>query len=111
MAKAPLTDPKTDFPRWYQDVLGKADLAENGPVRGTMIIRPYGYAIWEHVQSEIDSRIKLAEAENVYLPLFIPGDYLTREAQHVEGFAPEVAVVTHAGGKDLDRPDRRPPDV
>jgi len=93
-----------DFPRWYQDVLDKAQLAENGPVRGTMVIRPYGYSLWERVQSEIDARIKRAGAENVYLPLFIPEDYLKREAEHVEGFSPELAVVTHAGGKQLTEP-------
>jgi prolyl-tRNA synthetase len=104
MAKAPVTDPAEDFPRWYQDVLAKGDLAENGPVRGTMVIRPYGYAIWEHIQSEVDRRIKSAGAENVYLPLFIPESYLQREAEHVEGFSPELAVVTIAGGKELSEP-------
>jgi prolyl-tRNA synthetase len=104
MPKAPVTDPEQDFPRWYQDVLAKGDLAENGPVRGTMVIRPYGYAIWEHIQSEVDRRIKSAGAENVYLPLFIPESYLKREAQHVEGFSPELAVVTVAGGKELSEP-------
>jgi prolyl-tRNA synthetase len=93
-----------DFPRWYQEVLDKAQLAENGPVRGTMVIRPYGYSLWERIQSEIDARIKRAGAENVYLPLFIPEDYLKREAEHVEGFSPELAVVTHAGGKELTEP-------
>src|SRR3954447_19331000 len=71
MPAAPIADPRQDFPRWYQDVLAKADLAENGPVRGTMTIRPYGYGIWERIQSEIDWRIKRAGAQNVYLPLFI----------------------------------------
>jgi prolyl-tRNA synthetase len=104
MAKAPVTDPDEDFPRWYQDVLAKGDLAENGPVRGTMVIRPYGYAIWERIQAEIDQRIKRAGAENVYLPLFIPESYLQREAEHVEGFSPELAVVTIAGGKELSEP-------
>ncbi len=104
MAKSPLTDPSSDFPAWYQDVLAKAALAENGPVRGTMVIRPYGYAIWERIQAAIDSRIKLAGAENVYLPLFIPESYLRREAEHVEGFSPELAVVTIAGGKELSEP-------
>lgn len=99
-----LTSQTSDFPRWYQDVLDKAELADNGPVRGTMVIRPYGYSLWERVQAEIDARIKLAGAENVYLPLFIPESYLKREAQHVEGFSPELAVVTHAGGKELAEP-------
>jgi hypothetical protein len=92
------------LPRWYQDLIAKAELADNGPVRGTMVIRPTGYAIWEHVQSEMDARIKEAGAENAYFPLFIPESYLRREAQHVEGFSPELAVVTHAGGKQLAEP-------
>ena len=99
-----LTPQAEDFPRWYQDVIGKAELADNGPVRGTMVIRPYGYALWERVQAEVDARIKQAGAENVYLPLFIPRSYLQREAEHVEGFSPELAVVTHAGGKELTEP-------
>ncbi len=105
MAKAPVLTPQAeDFPRWFQDVLAKAEIAENGPVAGTMIIRPYGYAIWERMQAEVDARIKAAGAENAYFPLFIPESYLRREADHVEGFSPELAVVTHAGGKELDEP-------
>jgi prolyl-tRNA synthetase len=103
MAKV-LTAQADDFPRWYQDVLAKAQLAENGPVRGTMVIRPYGYSIWERIQAEVDARIKAAGAENAYFPLFIPQSYLSREAEHVEGFSPELAVVTHGGGKELDEP-------
>jgi prolyl-tRNA synthetase len=99
-----LTPRAEDFPRWYQDLIAKAQLADNGPVRGTMVIRPTGYAIWEHMQAEMDARIKEAGAENAYFPLFIPESYLRREAQHVEGFAPELAVVTHAGGKQLAEP-------
>ena len=99
-----LTPQAEDFPRWYQDVVGKAELADNGPVRGTMVIRPYGYAIWERMQAEMDARIKTAGAQNAYFPLFIPESYLSREAEHVEGFSPELAVVTHAGGKALDEP-------
>jgi len=99
-----LTPQAEDFPRWYQDVVGKAELADNGPVRGTMVIRPYGYAIWERMQAEMDARIKTAGAQNAYFPLFIPESYLNREAEHVEGFSPELAVVTHAGGKALDEP-------
>ncbi len=103
MAKAPVLTPQAeDFPRWYQDVLNKAELADNGPVRGTMVIRPYGYGLWERMQSEMDDRIKACGAENAYFPLFIPESYLTKEAEHVEGFSPELAVVTHAGGKDLE---------
>jgi prolyl-tRNA synthetase len=99
-----LTPRAEDFPRWYQDLIAKAELADNGPVRGTMVIRPTGYAIWEHMQAEMDARIKEAGAENAYFPLFIPESYLRREAQHVEGFSPELAVVTHAGGKQLAEP-------
>ncbi|RZL83326.1 MAG: proline--tRNA ligase [Rhodococcus sp. (in: high G+C Gram-positive bacteria)] len=99
-----LASRQEDFPRWYQDVLEKAQLADNGPVRGTMVIRPYAYALWERMQGEVDARIKATGAENVYLPLFIPQSYLQREAEHVEGFSPELAVVTHAGGKDLTEP-------
>src|SRR5215471_13542694 len=105
MPRQPVLTPRADdFPRWYQEVLNKAELADNGPVRGTMVIRPYGYAIWERMQAEVDARIKAAGAENAYFPLFIPEAYLRREAEHVEGFSPEVAVVTHAGGKELDEP-------
>ena len=105
MAKAPVLTPQAeDFPRWYQDVVAKAELADNGPVRGTMVIRPYGYAIWERMQAEVDRRIKAAGAENAYFPLFIPESYLKREAEHVEGFSPELAVVTLAGGKELEEP-------
>jgi prolyl-tRNA synthetase len=103
MAKV-LTSQADDFPRWYQDVLAKAELADNGPVRGTMVIRPYGYSLWERTQAEVDARIKQCGAANAYFPLFIPESYLQREAEHVEGFSPELAVVTHAGGKELDEP-------
>jgi prolyl-tRNA synthetase len=105
MAKAPpLTPQADDFPRWYQDVVAKAELADNGPVRGTMVIRPYGVAIWERMQAAVDERIKATGCQNVYFPLFIPESYLKREAEHVEGFSPELAVVTHAGGKELEEP-------
>ncbi len=99
-----LTPQTEDFPRWYQDVVAKAELADNGPVRGTMVIRPYGYSIWERMQAEMDARIKACGAQNAYFPLFIPQSYLQREAEHVEGFSPELAVVTHAGGKQLEEP-------
>ena len=104
MAKSVLTPQADDFPRWYQDVIAKAELADNGPVRGTMVIRPYGYAIWERMQAELDRRIKAAGAQNAYFPLLIPESYLNREAEHVEGFSPELAVVTHGGGKELEEP-------
>jgi prolyl-tRNA synthetase len=99
-----LTPRADDFPRWYQDVIAKAELADNGPVRGTMVIRPTGYAIWERMQAGMDERIKAAGAQNAYFPLFIPESYLRREAEHVEGFSPELAVVTHGGGKQLAEP-------
>src|SRR5437764_682784 len=99
-----LTPQAEDFPRWYQDVVAKAELAENGPVRGTMVIRPYGYAIWERMVAEMDARIKACGAQNAYFPLFIPLDYFQREAEHVEGFSPELAVVTIGGGKELEEP-------
>lgn len=105
MARAPVLTPQSqDFPRWYQDVIAKAELADNGPVRGTMVIRPWGYALWEGMQRAVDDRIKAAGAQNAYFPLFIPQSYLAREAEHVEGFSPELAVVTHAGGKELEEP-------
>jgi prolyl-tRNA synthetase len=104
MAKSPLTPQSIDFPRWYQDIVAKAELADNGPVRGTMVIRPYGYAIWERMQAEMDARIKAAGVANAYFPLLIPESYLRREAEHVEGFSPELAVVTHGGGKQLEEP-------
>ena len=99
-----LTPQAEDFPRWYQDVVAKAERAEPGPVRGSQVIRPVGYAIWERMVSEMDARIKAAGAENASFPLLIPEAYLRREAQHVEGFAPELAVVTIGGGKELDEP-------
>jgi prolyl-tRNA synthetase len=105
MAKPPVLTPQAeDFPRWYQDVINKAELADNGPVRGTMVVRPYAWAIWERMQSDVDRRIKATGAENAYFPLFIPEDYFHREAEHVEGFSPELAVVTVAGGKELEQP-------
>ncbi|MFF9238911.1 proline--tRNA ligase [Streptomyces sp. NPDC014801] len=105
MAQAPVLTPRADdFPRWYQELIGKAELADNGPVRGTMVVRPYGYGLWERMQQDLDARIKAAGAQNAYFPLFIPQSYLTKEAEHVEGFAPELAVVTHAGGKELEEP-------
>ena len=103
-AKGGLTPRADDFPRWYQEVVARAELADNGPVRGTMVIRPWGYAIWERLQAELDRRIKEAGAENAYFPLFIPESFLRLEAEHVEGFSPELAVVTHGGGKQLEEP-------
>ena len=93
--------PRT-FPGWYNDVVLKAELADYSPVRGCMIIRPYGYAIWESMQAELDGHIKATGHSNVYFPLFVPKSLLEKEAAHVEGFNPQVAWVTHAGGKALD---------
>ncbi len=104
MAKGAVISRAEDFPRWYQEVIAGAEMAENGPARGTMVIRPWGYGIWELMQSELDRRIKEAGAENAYFPLFIPESFLKLEAEHVEGFAPELAVVTHGGGKELEEP-------
>ena len=104
MAKPVLTPQSQDFPRWYQEVVAKAEMAENGPARGTMIIRPWGYAVWERIQSELDERIKATGHDNVSFPLFIPMEFFEREAAHVEGFSPELAVVTHGGGKELAEP-------
>jgi prolyl-tRNA synthetase len=99
-----LTSQAEDFPGWYQDLVAKAELADNGPVRGTMVIRPWAYAIWELIQRELDDRIKAMGVENAYFPLLIPESFIQREAEHVEGFSPELAVVTHAGGKQLEEP-------
>ena len=104
MAKGAIVTREEDFPRWYQEVIAGAEMADNGPARGTMVIRPWGYGIWELMQAELDRRIKEAGAENAYFPLFIPESFLKLEAEHVEGFAPELAVVTHGGGKELEEP-------
>ncbi len=104
MSKGAIVSRDEDFPRWYQEVIARAEMADNGPVRGTMVIRPWGYGIWELLQAELDRRIKEAGAENAYFPLFIPESFLSLEAEHVEGFSPELAVVTHGGGKKLEEP-------
>jgi len=93
-----------DFPKWYQDVVAAGDLAENAPVRGCMVIKPHGYALWENVRDPLDRMFKETGHVNAYFPLLIPKSFLDREAHHVEGFAPEVAVVTHGGGKRLEEP-------
>src|ERR1051326_867806 len=92
-----ITPRSQDFSRWYLDVVRKAELADYSPVKGCMVIRPYGYAIWELIQQALDSRIKATGHVNAYFPLFIPNSLLTKEAEHVEGFAPQVAYVTHGG--------------
>ena len=96
-----LADIKTDFAQWYTDVILKTDMVDYGPVKGTMVIKPYGYAIWENIQHYLDKEFKKRGVQNAYFPLLIPESYLKKEAEHVEGFAPEVAVVTFAGGEEL----------
>jgi prolyl-tRNA synthetase len=99
-----LADVEDDFDRWYVEVVRKAELADDSPVRGTKIIRPYGYALWENIQRALDDRIKATGVENAYFPLFIPKRMFELEAEHVEGFAPEVAWVTHGGHRKLEEP-------
>ena len=99
-----IADINEDFPQWYTDVILKTQLVDYGPVKGTMVIRPYGYAIWENIQKELDARFKKTGVKNAYFPMLIPESYLKKEAEHVEGFAPEVAVVTRAGGQELQEP-------
>src|ERR1700683_5508037 len=94
-----VTPQGADFSSWYNEIVAQAQLVDRGPVKGTMVIRPYGYRIWELLQSELVRRIKDTGHVNAYFPLLIPESHLQREAEHVEGFAPELAVVTHAGGK------------
>jgi prolyl-tRNA synthetase len=92
-----------NFPEWYQEVVARAELADNSVVRGCMIMRPYGYAIWENIRNVLDAKIKAMGVKNAYFPLLIPVEFLEREAEHVEGFAKECAVVTHhrlKAGKD-----------
>ena len=96
-----ITSMSEDFAQWYTDVVRKAELVEYSGVRGCMIYRPYGYAIWENIQHELDARFKATGVENVYMPMFIPESLLQREKDHVEGFAPEVAWVTHGGFEEL----------
>ncbi len=100
-----ITPRAEDYPQWYQDVVREADLAEPAKVvKGCMVIKPYGYAIWEKIQRSLDARFKETGHENAYFPLLVPQSFITKEAEHVEGFAPELAVVTHAGGEKLEEP-------
>ena len=89
-----------DFAQWYQEVVAAADMAEESGVRGCMVIKPWGYGIWERMQRLLDARIKAAGVQNAYFPLFIPESYLRKEAEHVEGFSPELGVVTPAGRQE-----------
>ncbi|MBN1643079.1 MAG: proline--tRNA ligase [Anaerolineae bacterium] len=99
-----ITARSEDYARWYTDVVQRAELADYAPVRGCMVIRPYGYALWENIKAGLDRRFKETGHVNAYFPLFIPMSFLEREAEHVEGFSPELAVVTHGGGKELEEP-------
>ena len=99
-----LTPMSEDFNQWYTDIIQEAELADYSPVKGTMVIRPYGYAIWENIQEYLDNRFKETGHKNAYFPLFIPKSFIEKEAEHVEGFSPELATVTHAGGKELEEP-------
>ena len=100
----PVTAQSEDFSRWYNEIVYRADLAAPSPVRGCVIIKPYGYEIWEGIKGGLDRRFKATGHQNAYFPLLIPESFIKREAQHVEGFSPELAVVTHAGGKKLEEP-------
>jgi prolyl-tRNA synthetase len=104
MASQAVTPQSVDFSKWYNEIVYRADLAAQSPVRGTIIIKPYGYEIWDGIRNALDKRFKATGHQNAYFPLFIPESYLRREAEHVEGFSPELAVVTHAGGKPLEEP-------
>ncbi len=101
MAKKQLKDFKTDLSEWFNDIVIKAELADYAPVKGCMVIRPYGYALWENIQKFMDSLIKDHGVDNAYFPLFIPMHFLQKEKEHVEGFAPQLAIVTVGGGKEL----------
>jgi prolyl-tRNA synthetase len=104
MASDKLTTREKDFSQWYQDVVLKAKLADYSDVKGCMVIRPNGYALWENIQRALDRMFKDTGHQNAYFPLLIPERFLKKEAEHVEGFAPQLAVVTHAGGKELEEP-------
>src|SRR5437016_717261 len=104
MAESKITKRSEDYSRWYTDVIAAAELADYAPVKGCMIIRPNGYAIWEKMQQALDRRFKETGHQNAYFPLFIPESFLKKEAEHVEGFAPELAVVTIGGGEELAEP-------
>lgn len=104
MSDQAITPRSENFSDWYNEVIRRAKLVDLGPVKGTMVIRPYGYAIWEHIKEGLDRRFKETGHVNAYFPMFIPYSFLQKEAEHVEGFSPELALVTHAGGKELEEP-------
>ena len=99
-----ITPREQDYSQWYLDIIKAAELADYAPVRGCMVVRPTGYAIWEDLQAKFDKAFKETGHVNAYFPLLIPSSFLRKEAEHVEGFAPECAVVTHAGGEELEEP-------
>ena len=104
MAKQIVPDINKDFAEWYNWIVYEAKLADMAPVKGCMVIRPYGYALWENIKDILDKKIKATGHQNAAFPLLIPESFLKREADHVKGFSPELAVVTHAGGKQLEEP-------
>ncbi len=104
MAGQGVTPRSEDYSKWYNEVILKAELADYSPVKGCMVIRPYGYALWENIRDQLDRRFKATGHVNAYFPLFIPMSFLEKEKEHVEGFSPELAVVTHGGGKKLEEP-------
>jgi len=99
-----LTPRSEDYSKWYNEIVQRAELADYSPVRGSMVLRPYGYGLWENQQAGLDRRFKATGHQNAYFPLFIPMSFLEKEQEHVEGFSPELAVVTHAGGEQLEEP-------
>jgi prolyl-tRNA synthetase len=103
-ADGPITSRASDYAQWYQDIIAAAELVDQAPVRGCWILRPNGYFIWESIQRDLDAEFKRLGVQNAYFPLLIPESFIRREAEHVEGFAPELAVVTHGGGEELEEP-------
>ncbi len=104
MKQEKLTTRSENYSEWYNQVIQRAELADYAPVRGCMVVRPYGWALWENIQAQLDSRFKATGHVNAAFPLLIPMSFLEKEKQHVEGFAPELAVVTHGGGQELEEP-------
>ncbi|MCK4316063.1 MAG: proline--tRNA ligase, partial [Anaerolineae bacterium] len=93
-----------NYSKWYTSVILQSELADYAPVKGCQVLRPYGYTLWEHIQAGLDRRFKETGHVNAYFPLLIPESFIKKEAEHIEGFAPELAVVTHGGGKKLEEP-------
>src|SRR5256712_2708937 len=104
MSELKLPARSEDFSEWYNQVVLRADLADYAPVRGCMIVKPYGWTLWENIQAALDRRFKATGHMNAAFPLFIPQSFIAKEAKHIEGFAPELAVVTHGGGERLEEP-------